>query len=152
MNKSIGSNQSDFYIRRYREVDQNEILKIWYNESLRSHSFIPAKFWEGHLEDMKSKYLPQSETFVAEKDGEILGFISLVGNYVGALFVAKEHQRQGVGSSLVDFAHRIKGSLFIDVYKENTQAREFYNKYGFIERREKIQPETGQHIITLLTK
>jgi hypothetical protein len=42
--------RSDFFIRRYREADQNEVLRIWLNESLNSHPFIPAKFWEGHLD------------------------------------------------------------------------------------------------------
>lgn len=139
----------NFYIRRYREADQAEVLRIWYKESLESHFFIPAKFWADHLEDLKNKYLPEAETFVAEGEGQILGFISLMGNYVGALFVDEKYQRQGVGKDLLDFAHKSKGSIFVDVYKENSQARMFYNKYGFEEKREKIQPETGHSVITM---
>lgn len=139
----------NFYIRRYREADQTEVLRIWYKESLSSHPFIPAKFWADHLETLKSKYLPESNTYVAESDGRILGFISFMGNYVGALFVDGIYQGQGIGRALVEFTHKSQGSMFVDVYKENAQGREFYNKYGFKERREKIQPETGHALITM---
>lgn len=139
----------NFYIRRYREADQDQVLKIWFRESVDAHSFIPAKFWGDHMEDLKQKYLPESETFVAERDGQILGFVSLVGNYVGALFIDKKHQGQGVGKALITFAHKTKGSLFVDVYKENGSALGFYEKYGFQARREKIQPETGHVVITM---
>ena len=142
MNKS-------FYIRRYREADRAEVLRIWYKESLESHFFIPAKFWAEHLEALKNRYLPEAETFVAESDGQILGFISLMGNYVGALFVDGKYQRQGIGWALVNFAHKSKGSRFVDVYKENSHARIFYKSYGFEEKREKIQPETGHTLITM---
>lgn len=140
---------SDFFIRHYREVDQAEVLRIWHSESINSHGFIPAKFWEGHLDTLKNKYLPESETFVAERDGQIIGFISLIGNYVGALFVDGIYQRQGIGRTLLSFAHKLKGSLFIDVYKENSSAIDFYHKYGLKERRKKIQPETGHSLITM---
>ena len=140
---------ASFYIRRFRETDQSEVLRIWYKESLDSHSFIPAKFWAEYLENLKQKYLPSADTFVAESEGRIFGFISLMGNYVGALFVDKQSQGQGIGGALVDFANQLKGNLFVDVYKENTRAHYFYEKYGFKEKREKIQPETGHALITM---
>ena len=114
---------AEFYIRRYREVDQAEVLRIWYKESLNSHPFIPAKFWADHLELLKKKYLPESNTFVAEGEGQIVGFISMMGNYIGALFVDQAYQSQRIGSALVDFAHKSQGSMFVDVYKENTRAQ-----------------------------
>ncbi|NLI91207.1 MAG: GNAT family N-acetyltransferase [Peptococcaceae bacterium] len=150
MDKTITeSNKQEFFIRRYRETDQEEVLKVWLRESLKSHSFIPAEFWKGYLDTLRNQYLPEWNTFVAEQDGQIIGFISLVGNYVGALFVSTEFQRQGIGSALLDFAYKTFGSLFVDVYKENIQALAFYKKIGFLARREKIQPETGQALITM---
>lgn len=145
----MGDTIVNFYIRRYRETDQEVVLRIWYKESLDSHSFIPAKFWADHLESLKQKYLPEAETFVAERDDQILGFISLMGNYIGALFVDKLSQGQGIGNELVAFALKLKGNLFVDVYKQNNMARDFYVKNGFDEKREKIQPETGHALITM---
>ncbi|NLP43319.1 MAG: GNAT family N-acetyltransferase [Peptococcaceae bacterium] len=139
----------EFYIRRYRESDQNQIIRIWLNESLRAHSFIPAEFWEGHITTMQNKYLPEAETYVADSGGKILGFISLVGNYVAALFVDHSYQRQRVGWALMNFVHRIKGNLYVDVYKENLAAQQFYQSYGFQAKREQIQPETGHTMLTM---
>lgn len=139
----------NYLIRRYRENDQSEVIRIWYKESLESHSFIPARFWTEHLESLKKKYLPEADTFVAEIEGQVVGFISLMGNYIGALFVDAPYQKQGIGRALLEFVLSLKGSMFVDVYKENTNARDFYLKYGFEQRREKIQPETGHTVITM---
>jgi len=146
---TVEPKKSGFYIRRYRETDQKEIIKIWLNESIKAHSFIPAEFWEGHINTMQKRYLPEAETYVADSNGKILGFISIVGNYVAALFVDSEYQRQRIGWALINFAHKIKGNLYVDVYKDNLAARQFYQAYGFKAKREKVQPETGQTMLTM---
>jgi putative acetyltransferase len=150
MNMEKTSNdRAGFFVRHYRETDQEQVLRIWSKESVNSHCFIPSEYWEGHLETIRNKYLPDSETYVAEKNGQIVGFISLIGNYVGALFVDNDYQRQGIGKALLAFAHGRQGSLFVDVYKENTNALKFYQSYGFRERREKVEPETGHKLLTM---
>lgn len=141
----------DFFIRRYREADRDELLKLWFSGSVKAHPFIPAEFWRDYHEEVKNKYLPDSQIFVAEQDGRIAGVISLVGNYVGALFVDGKCQGQGIGSSLLAFARKTQGSICVDVYRENTSAREFYMNWGFRERREKLQPETGHILITMFS-
>jgi putative acetyltransferase len=142
-------NGENFFIRRYREADEDEVLRLWLKESLHSHTFLPARFWGDYRSMVKQIYLREWITYVAEKDGKIAGLISLTGNYVAALFVGSEYQRQGIGKALLGFIHKIQGSLFVDVYKENTPALNFYINYGFQPRREKEQPETGHTIITM---
>jgi len=146
---TVEQKRAGFYIRRYRETDQRQIIRIWLNESIKAHPFIPAEFWENHVNAMQKRYLPVADTYVADSDGKILGFISIVGSYVAALFVDSNYQRQRIGWALMNFAHKIKGNLYVDVYKENFVAQQFYQAYGFKARREKVQPETGHTMLTM---
>lgn len=149
-NPKINSADYEILIRKYRESDQEELLKLWYDVSFVSHPFIPADFWAEHIEVLKEKYLPASDTYVAESKQRIVGFISLMGNYVGALFVADDYQNQGVGTKLLSFCRRLRGNLYVDVYKENARARDFYKRRGFLEKKEKNQEETGCQVITMV--
>lgn len=130
-------------IRHYRETELEEIVNIWYEASIIAHPFIPASFWAFQRRAMKEKYLPLAENLVFEEEGKIMGFISLVGERVCALFVAPEKQNQGIGRTLLEYAKALKGSLSLKVYKENKNALAFYEKRGFVVKGEEIDEYTG---------
>ncbi|MGE5454849.1 MAG: GNAT family N-acetyltransferase [Methylocystaceae bacterium] len=81
-----------------------------------------------------------NETYVADKDGQILGFIilQLKGAFVGyirSLGVIPEMRGLGIGERLLDFAEKIvfneHPNLFICVSSFNLRARELYERHGF---------------------
>jgi putative acetyltransferase len=92
---------------------------------------------------MKEEYLPRAENLVFESEGNIAGFISLVGNRVCALFVVPEMQGKGIGKALMEYAKSLKGKLFLRVYKENEGALRFYKKCGFEAVGEELDEFTG---------
>jgi putative acetyltransferase len=51
------------------------------------HPFLSADFLDEERVSIPNVYLPKAETWVWETDGRVIGFISLLGNEVGALFV-----------------------------------------------------------------
>jgi len=55
----------------------DKVLDIWLRDSVKAHDFVDGKFWEARLEDIRDMYIPDSETYVYEEDGEIRGFFSL---------------------------------------------------------------------------
>lgn len=81
------------------------------------------------LDTLTKKYV-----LVAQKDNEIIGFITLAnGNYIDFLYVHKNYQRQGVADSLFkhieNIARQQKQSILTsDVSKT---ARPFFEKQGF---------------------
>jgi len=139
-------------IRKFEHSDTEEIIELWYNVSLVAHSFIPKKMWEAQKEELRNKYLPIAETWVAEESGNLIGFISLLGNYIGALFVASREQGKGVGTKLIEQARQEKGYLNVGVYSKNIDARRFYEKNGFTYINEEVQPETGEVVINMTLK
>ena len=136
-------------IRKFVHSDTEELVEIWYNASVIAHSFIPKEMWESHKKVLRNKYLPIAETWVVEESGILIGFISLLGNYIGGLFVAPTKQGIGIGTKLLEQARLEKGHLNVDVYSKNLDARRFYTKNGFVYLSEEVQPETGEIVINM---
>lgn len=130
-------------IRNYRETDLEEMVGLWYDASVLAHSFIPSSFWALNKIAIKEKYLPFGENLVFEEEGKVVGFISLVGERICALFVAPEMQGKGIGRDLIEHAMILKGNLALRVYRENENALRFYEKRGFVTVGEEIDEFTG---------
>ncbi|PRY90322.1 putative acetyltransferase [Marinilabilia salmonicolor] len=120
-----------------------EVCNLWLEGSIQSHDFVSESYWQSKLEDMKTHYLPNSETYVLEEDGIIKGFISLVDDKLAALFVAPEYQGKGVGHELLLHAQRLSGNLKLNVYTENSRAVTFYARRGFRFVGLQMDPNTG---------
>ncbi len=127
----------------------NELLNAWYTASKIAHHFLNEAFLAEERKRIAADYLPASETWVYEKDGKVIGFISLLGNEVGGLFVHADHQRNGIGHQLMDFAANIRMPLVLDVFKDNPIGRNFYKQYGFVETGEVFEEETGKNQIRM---
>lgn len=139
-------------IRAYTENDADALTDIWYRATLTAHSFIPTELWDEHKGDLKSKYLPVAETWVAVVENRIVGFISLIENYIGGLFVDPSVQGKGIGSALMKHAQDKLDNLTVSVYKENPRARKFYERNGFVYQAEEIQEETGHILVAMAWK
>lgn len=140
---SFNDRENDKLILSYRKTDLEEMVRIWYEASIITHSFIPASFWALQKSAMKDKYLPLAENFVFQDDGQITGFISLVGKRICALFVAPAMQGRGIGRALLEYAKALKGKLSLKVYKENENALRFYEMCGFMAAGEEVDEYTG---------
>lgn len=118
-----------------RELNNNEvedIMKIWLDASIRVHDFIDKRYWIDKYEAVKTEYIPNSETYVYVQNDEIKGFISVINeSFIGALFIESKSQGQGIGSKLIDFVVEKYNELTLSVYKENSNAINFYKRKGF---------------------
>ena len=70
-------------------------------------------------EQIVTRWLPVAETWVYERDGSVVGFIALIGNEVGGIFVDPSVHRQGIGRSMMDHARALREELELDVFKAN---------------------------------
>ena len=136
-------------IRKYQERDLDHLLDVWYRASKIAHSFLDESFFISERNSIPKIYLPVAETYVFEKDGRLVGFISLIGQEVGAIFVDPEMQGQGIGRALMDQARTLRGELELDVFKANIIGRRFYDLYGFKEAYEHIHEQTKHPLIRL---
>jgi len=137
-------------IREYKPSDIEQVVKIWYVTSIQAHSFIPKEKWALHEDEVRNKYLCIAKTYVAEQDEKIVGFISLLDNFVGGLFIEPSRQGLGIGNKLIKKAMEDKNSLSVGVYKKNEKAQNFYLKAGFRYQNEEIQEETHEIVINMV--
>lgn len=130
-------------IRRYRDKDSEALIEIWYTASQVATPFLSEEFLAEEREAIRKSYLPSAETWVFETEGTVAGFITLLGNEVGTIFVHPKWQRRGVGRALMDHAIDLRSFLYLDVFKENAVGRQFYNRYGFRFGHEHVHAQTG---------
>ena len=138
-----------YTIRKYREKNLREVVSCWENASKIAHPFLEKEFLEKERQNIQEVYLSNADTWVAEFNGRVIGFISLLGNEVGGLFVEPEFHRAGVGRILMDKAQGLHGNLEVEVFKDNLIGRKFYSGYGFELLDEKIHVETGNKVMRL---
>lgn len=136
-------------IRQYQDRDLDDLLAAWASASEVAHPFLTQEFLDLERENIPNLYLPNAETWVFEDEGRVVGFVALLGNEVGAIFVHPSHQRRGVGRQLMETARELRGELFVEVFKANTIGRAFYAKYGFEIVAEKVHEQTGFDLLRL---
>ena len=131
-------------MRPFVGSDVLDLLDVWYRASLIAHPFLTEEFLERERVEIVERWLPMAETTVFEHDGRFVGFLSLIGNEVGAIFVDPDLQGQGFGRALMDHARSRRPHLEVSVFDANAIGRRFYETYGFrtIERR--IEETSGQ--------
>ncbi|WP_246079543.1 GNAT family N-acetyltransferase [Parasedimentitalea maritima] len=90
-----------------------------------------------------------AETYIAELSGQPVRFVALMGNEIGGLFLHPSYHGRGIGKALVDKAVEVRGELHLEVFKANPVGRRFYQKYGFVEGAEKMDPFFGHWVLEL---
>jgi len=122
-------------IREYENTDLPEILSI----------YLKCKPEEFHGEKQNVKVVPlekdpnnfslfiSAEKYILEQEC-IVGFITILGESIGWLYVDPSYRNQGVGSSLLEHVINTHNTpLALKVTMSNNKAINLYKKYGFIE-------------------
>lgn len=134
------------YIRDMKEKDipevQNVARKSW------NHTYegiIPLNTQENFLktaysDKMMLKRMEVTFLFVAEKDGNIVGFANFSrvkqggAAELGAIYLLPDYQELGLGTALLERSIEKLGSadsIFVNVEKENKIGTSFYKAKGF---------------------
>nr|WP_272211862.1 GNAT family N-acetyltransferase [Marinicella sp. W31]MDC2877751.1 GNAT family N-acetyltransferase [Marinicella sp. W31] len=145
--------EASFAIRPFETEDNARLTDIWYAASRLSHPFLPEDLLLRQRLEISEKYLPQTETWVAVGDHGPLGFIGLMDQFIGGLFVAPESQGAGIGGMLLRHAFDLKGKLALEVYAANQRAVAFYRRHGFCGVRRRETDDNGlPHPLILMQK
>jgi putative acetyltransferase len=137
-------------IREYQASDLADLLAAWEAASAVAHSFLTSDFLRQERHNIPNVYLPNAETWVAESDGSVVGFIALIGSEVGALFVHPSCHGAGFGKGLMDKARALRGALEVEVFSKNSIGLAFYDRYGFEVMHEAVHEPTGQMVLRLV--
>lgn len=120
-------------IRPSRPADRDRLVGIWLAASRVGHPFLGEAVLQEQLVKVRDLYIPMAENRVAEIAGRVEGFIGLLDDYVGGLFVDPRSHGRGIGRALIEDAASRHRRLTVAVYEANTGALAFYRRCGFIE-------------------
>ncbi|MCP3925233.1 MAG: GNAT family N-acetyltransferase [Desulfobacterales bacterium] len=139
-------------IRKYKEQDLEQIINVWYQSSTLAHPFLNSGIMEKVKSDIINVYIPNAKTWVYEIDNSIVGFISMLDNEIGGLFVLPNNHSTGIGTKLVDFIKKERSDLEVEVFDKNIIGRAFYYKYGFKRIKKYNHKESGNKVLRLKLK
>lgn len=127
-------------IRPYSPSDKSTVLDIWRAASAIAHPFLSQKLVAEAEAMIRDQFLDLAETWMIAQGATPVGFIALLGNEVGGLFVLPDHQGKGYGRALLDHAQARREALTLSVFAANHTARRFYEAYGFTPLEERLNP------------
>lgn len=132
-------------IRTFRENDLTDVMQIWLNTNIKTHNFIPKRYWTDNYAVVK-EMLPQAEVYVYENDDlhQLVGFIGLTNNYIAGIFIKEGAQSKGIGKQLLNYVKEIKTVLSLSVYQKNVRAVSFYQREQFIIQCENMDGNTNE--------
>jgi putative acetyltransferase len=121
-------------IRGAGAAECDVLLECWQRSVQATHDFVSAEDIAAMVPEVRA-YLSSdtAEIWVAcDEAGAVMGFMGMSGPKMDALFVAPEFQGRGVGRRLVQEAQARHADLTVDVNEQNSSARRFYEKCGFV--------------------
>lgn len=136
-------------IRKYSEIEIPILMEIWEESSKIAHPFLDNEFTQMVKKAMREMYLPNSDTWVYEESNTIFGFISMVENEIGGLFVNPKNHSKGIGTSLVNHIKQFHKELEVEVFEQNKIGRPFYKKIGFKIISEYIHEESNHKVLRM---
>ena len=136
-------------IRAYEPADLESMLEVWRRSSDLAHPFLSAEFQDAQAVQIRDVYMPLAETCVCLDGDRLVGFIALVGDEVGGLFVDPDCHGRGFGRALMDHARTLREHLEVEVFEENAIGRRFYGRYGFEEQSRGMHEESGFPVLRL---
>lgn len=78
----------------------------------------------------------EREVWLAEADGELVGYVILEPGWLHSVYVRPDSLGQGIGSFLLDFVKSLRPQGFaLWVFVSNEPARRFYLRHGLVEIR-----------------
>lgn len=124
--------QSPVAIRRARAADAEALADIWLEAFRDTYPFPPAHSDDDVRGWIRERLLPETETWVAERGGSPVGFLSVGDGWVEQLYVRPGHTGGGIGSRLIEVAkERAPAGLQLWTFQVNAGARRFYERHGF---------------------
>lgn len=136
-------------IRNYIKTDLEDIMTIWFEAQTLAHPFLAEDFVNNVKVMMKEKFIPNSKTWVYEVEGHVIGFIAMMGNEIGGLFVKPNVQSKGIGTLLVNHVSQFHKDLEVEVFDENKIGKPFYFKQGFVTISEYVDKHTTQKVLRM---
>ena len=134
----------EFIIREYRSEDFDAVTILW--RISREKSIPEFQLEKGHFffEDrdyFQKQIIKNNQIWVVVSQNYPVGFMAMNNDFVDQLYIDPDHQRRGIGRSLLKLAReRSPEHVWLYTLQVNASARSFYEKNGFVAEKFGISP------------
>jgi len=104
-------------IREYKTEDTDALVALWKAATSIAHPFLKTAFVAQETENLRNIYLPNAETWVFEDNGIPIGFIALIGDEIGGLFLDPSRHGQGFGRGMVVQGLAVMWAVWLAVFE-----------------------------------
>jgi putative acetyltransferase len=119
-------------IRRGTPEDVTRALEIWRSAVDATHRFLTPEDRREIDVIVAEQFLPNAGLWLAIDDADRpMGFMTMHGSAIDALFVDAAAHGQGYGTLLVDHARSLHPNLTVDANEQAANAVAFYLSRGF---------------------
>lgn len=136
-------------IRDFETKDTDAVIEVWRSATAVAHPFLASDFIESEASNLRNIYLVHAQTRVIEENGKASGFIAMIGNEIGGLFLDPTLHGRGLGRAMVDDVAKQHGTLEVEVFERNSVGRRFYDSYGFQPIGTSLHEPTGETVLRL---
>ena len=119
-------------IRPGTPADVPRALAIWRAAVDATHGFLTPEDRAEIDILVAEEFLPKVDLWLADRDGEVLGFLVMDGEMIDALFVDPPVHGQGVGTALLEYALTLAPNAIVDASEQASNALPFYEARGFV--------------------
>ena len=135
-------------IRPARSDEYNQIARVWM-DSWVSTGLEDAS--DSLLEKLRARVVTEVEKgwslYVVDDNGVLAAMLALhlPDRYLDMLFVAPEHQGNGLGRRLLAFTRQqLPDEIWLRCVRENEKAWRWYEREGFVFEKEQVEPAMGR--------
>ena len=141
-----------FHLRPYRVTDEDASIALWqqtWQQAYPSIDFAARVAW--WRERWRNELVPNADIIVAEQANVLIGFVTIdAKGYLDQLVVSPDHWGSDLANALVDEAKRLSpGGVTLLVNKDNARAIRFYERNGFAQAGEDVNPTSGRAVLKM---
>lgn len=120
-------------VRRATPLDIAHVAQVFIEARTQCLPFLNWQYELDIVEAVFHRRLTDTEMFVAEIEGQVVGFITVLPGEIEDLYLHPDYHRRGIGSALLqEGLSRAGAPTRLWVFQENRAARAFYESHGFL--------------------
>jgi RimJ/RimL family protein N-acetyltransferase len=132
--KYVAVVKSGIDVVEYSPLHREDLVRMWRASFEQGVGVIDPHTIEEQLTYFDDKVLPQNRVLVVvdRSTPKVIGFMAHTRDMISHLYVHVRSQHQGIGSLLLQRAKQeSNGKLRLFTFRQNKNARQFYEKHGF---------------------
>src|SRR5258706_16386742 len=129
----LGGGRGTVILRRAMAADALAIAFVHRTAMRVSLNFLPELHTaEQDLAYFACRFLPSNEVWVAEAEGQVVGYVGFDADWINHLYILPDFQGRRIGRKLLarPMAHGAPKRLW--TFQPNARARKFYEDRGFV--------------------